>query len=160
MRASTFLLHRLFRQQVSLPCYAQKGLFLAPVMSLLCRDAEHDMGPHWGHRSRLWQLFFSAALLHQWFQRPVLHHQRCLSTCHQHGCKLLCLCPLSCSSSSSSPSVFISPPFSLLPAFLLAVKGCLPFPYNVWVSDFGLCPHMVLLLPPRDQSSCIQGQTI
>ena len=159
MRASTFLLHRLFRQQVSLPCHAQKGLFLVPVMSLVCRDAEHDMGPHWGHRSRLWQLFFSAALLHQWFQRPVLHHQRCLSTCHQHGCKLLRLLSSVLLFLFLLPFCLHLPPFPLLPACSSCCERLLTLSYNVWVSDFGVCPHVVLLLTPRDQSSCIQGQT-
>ena len=57
------------------------------------------------------------------------------------------------------PLLSSSPP---PPLFLSACSSCcerlVTFPYNVWVSDFGLCPYMVLLLPPRDQSFCIQGQ--
>ncbi len=57
-----------------------------------CRHCCDHLGQYWRYRPTCWQLFFSAAFLHQWVQCPVCHHQWRLSARHQHGCEFFWLC--------------------------------------------------------------------
>jgi len=136
----------------------KKGLFLVPFMSLCAGtlsttwDNTGDTGPDSGNSSSLLPFYTSGSnalfsTINGAYQ-PVINMD--VSLC------VIVLCPaLPLPWEFLPPFCLFLPPFLLL--VLLAVRCCLPFSYDVWVSDVGLCPCMVLPLVLQRPSSLYSG---